>query len=69
MDSPTKLELESHVNAIPAILFKEAAPNDLKTLGGIEKSVRSLAQEYVLPQLGLFLSTVPQRQNLEKGES
>lgn len=54
MDRQTQSELQTHLNAIAAILFKEADPADLKTLGGIEKSVRGLAQEHVLPQLGIF---------------
>lgn len=58
MDVQQKAELKHHLDAIAAILYAEADPAELTTLEGIEKKVRSLAQEHVLPQLGIFLSTV-----------
>lgn len=57
MTPQTQVELQQHLDAIAAILYQEANPSELKTLEGIEKSVRSLALEHVLPQLGIFLST------------
>lgn len=57
MTPQKQAELQQHLDAIAAILYQEANPNELTTLEGIEKSVRSLALEHVLPQLGIFLST------------
>lgn len=57
MDDQQQAELQYHLGAISAILYAEADPAELTTLEGIEKNVRNLAQEYVLPQLGIFLST------------
>ncbi len=68
MNSETKSKLQDHLSAIAAILYEEADPADLTTLYGIEQSIRGLAQEHVLPELGIFLSTAPQTQvaaNLE----
>lgn len=69
MDTQTQAALQTHLDRIAAILIKEADPNDLKTLAGIEKSVRALAQKHVLPQLGIFLLTAQQNPNEEKRES
>lgn len=57
MNSQKQAELQQHLDAIAAILYQEADPTELTTLEGIEKNVRALAQEHVLPQLGIFLST------------
>ena len=62
MDAQTIAELKKHLNAIACILHAEANPADLKTLGGIETTVRNLAQEYVMPELGFFLSKPRQEQ-------
>jgi acylphosphatase len=57
MDAQKKAELQHHLNGIAAILYEEADSAELTTLEDIEKNVRNLAQEHVLPQLGIFLST------------
>jgi hypothetical protein len=57
MNLQKQAQLQQHLDAIAEILYQEANPTDLTTLEGIEKSVRSLALEHVLPQLGIFLST------------
>lgn len=57
MDSQKQAELDRHLDAIAAILYEEANPAELTTLEGIEKNVRALSVEHVLPQLGVFLST------------
>jgi hypothetical protein len=57
MDAQKKAELRNHLNGIAAILYEEVDPAELTTLEDIEKNVRNLAQEHVLPQLGIFLST------------
>ncbi|GAB4304733.1 MAG: hypothetical protein Fur0025_46570 [Oscillatoriaceae cyanobacterium] len=57
MNPQKQAELQHHLEAIAAILYQEADPTELTTLEGIEKNVRALAFEHVLPQLGIFLST------------
>ena len=58
MDAQKKAELRHHLNGIAAILYEEVDTAELTTLEDIEKNVRNLAQEHVLPQLGIFfLST------------
>lgn len=60
MNPQEQTQLQYHLDAIAAILYEKADPGELTNLEGIEKSVRNLAQEYVLPQLGIFLSTARQ---------
>ena len=60
MNPQKQAQLQHHLDAIAALLYAEADPAKLTTLEGIEKEVRGLAQEYVLPQLGIFLSTAAQ---------
>lgn len=69
MDPQEKAQLQYHLDAIAAILYQKANPAELTTLEGIEKSVRTLAQEHVLPQLGIFLSAAPQTEAAAKNES
>ncbi len=57
MNPQKQAELQQHIDAIAKILYQEADPAELTTLEGIEKNVRAQAQEHVLPQLGVFLST------------
>lgn len=57
MNPQKQAELQQHLDAIAKILYQEADPAELTTLEGIEKNVRAQAQEHVLPQLGIFLST------------
>ncbi len=68
MNSRTKAELKEHLAAIAEILYRESDGEDLKTLYGIEKSVRALAQKHVLPEIGIFLSNVQPSQAPEKLE-
>lgn len=49
-------ELQEHVQAIAKILYEDTPPEQLKTLGGIEKAVRNQMQKYVMPAVGVFLS-------------
>jgi hypothetical protein len=48
--------LEEHLQAIAQILYEESDPNALKTLEGIEMTVRQKIQSHVSPKLGNFLS-------------
>lgn len=49
-------QLKTYLDAIGEILYSEADPKKVQTLEGIEETLRSQAQEYLLPQLGFFLS-------------
>jgi hypothetical protein len=66
MDAQTKAQLKEHLDAIGKILHAEADPAQIKTFEGIETTLRSLAQEHVMPQLGFFLSK--QRQAQQQGK-
>lgn len=57
MNPQKQAQLQHYLDAIAEILYQEADPAELTTLEDIEKNVRALAQEHVLPQLGIFLST------------
>lgn len=48
--------LQEHIQAIAKILYKNAPPEQLKTLGGIEQAVREQMQKHVMPEVGVFLS-------------
>lgn len=69
MDPQEQAQLKYHLDAIAAILYQKADPAEVTTLEGIEKSVRTLAQEHVLPQLGIFLSTAAQTPPAANNES
>ncbi|PPT08146.1 hypothetical protein CKA32_006319 [Geitlerinema sp. FC II] len=56
MNEKTRAKLQKHVEEIAKILHAEAEPNELKSLEGIEKSVRNLTPEYVMPEIGIFFS-------------
>lgn len=48
------------------ILHGEAEKESIKDLEGIEKTVRALTQEYVTPELGIFLSKKRVEQKLDE---
>lgn len=48
--------LKVHLEAIAQILYDESDPEAMKTLEGIELTVREKIQAYVSPELGGFLS-------------
>jgi len=48
--------LKLHLEAIAQILYEESDPEAMKTLEGIELSVREKIQAHVSPELGRFLS-------------
>lgn len=54
--------LKKHAEAIAAILYESADPEQLKTLAGIEKTVRDQLLEHVTPHIGVFLSAQQQAQ-------
>lgn len=60
-------ELNHHLDAIAKILYEEAEPENLQSLEGIEETIRSQALEYIMPQLGFFLSEKPR--GLRQGDT
>ena len=51
--------LQAHLQAIAQILYEETPAEEVKTLGDIEQAVRRHLQQYVMPPLGIFLSSGP----------
>lgn len=66
MNAEQEAKLQEYVKGIAKILYAEAEPEDMKTLEGIEKSVRNLMQEHVAPNVAVFLSKQKQAQKQEK---
>lgn len=56
MDSEKQAQLQAHVRAIASLLYEETDPEQVKTLEGIEETVRDHLLEYVGPEIGGFLS-------------
>lgn len=54
--------VQAHVEAIAAILYANTDPANIKTLEGIELSVRQHMLETVSPQIGVFLSVQARKQ-------
>lgn len=48
--------LKVHLQAIAQILYDDSDPAAMKTLEGIEMTVRQQIQSHVSPELGSFLS-------------
>ena len=48
--------LKAHLEVIAQILYDDSAPEAMKTLEGIELTVRQQIQAHVSPELGSFLS-------------
>jgi hypothetical protein len=56
MDTDKKAQIQAHARAIAALLYEETDPDQVKTLAGIEASVRGHLLEHVSPEIGDFLS-------------
>lgn len=56
MDADKQAQIQAHVQALAALLYDETDPEHLKTLEGIEATVRSHILEQVSPEIGNFLS-------------
>lgn len=54
MDAEKKAQLQAHAQAIAALLYEETDPDQVKTLEGIEETVRDHLLEYVGPEIGFF---------------
>ena len=68
MTPKQKQELDEHLDAIAKILYAEAEPEKLKNLEGIEETIRAQTLEYIMPQLGFFLSKKQQERKPENRE-
>lgn len=55
MDTAKQAQIQAHAQAIAALLYEEADPEQVKTLAGIEATVRTQMLEHVSPQIGTFL--------------
>lgn len=56
MNSENAAQLKVHLDAIAKLLYEESDPENMKTLEGIEMTVRQQIQTHVSPELGHFLS-------------
>ena len=56
MTSEQEQALKEHLQAIAQILYDDSDPETMKTLEGIEMTVRQQIQTHVSPELGGFLS-------------
>lgn len=54
--------LQEHIQAIAKILYEDTPPEQLTSLAEIEEAVRSQMQKHVMPEVGFFLSQLPQAQ-------
>lgn len=64
-----KLEkIKAHANAIAELLYEETEPEQVKTLEGIEKTVRNHLLDYVNPEIAKFLSAQVAGQKQEEKE-
>jgi len=58
MSPEERQEIAAHTQAIAKILYKNTASEQLTSLGKIEEVVRDRMQEYVMPEVGIFLSKI-----------
>jgi hypothetical protein len=58
MSPEEQQEILLHTQAIAKILYKNTPPEQLTSLGKIEAVVRDRMQEYVMPEVGIFLSKI-----------
>lgn len=54
--------LQEHIQAIAKILYDDTPPEQLTSLAVIEQAVRNQMQKHVMPEVGVFLSQLPQAQ-------
>ena len=56
MSPEERQEIAAYTQGIAKILYKNTPPEQLTSLGRIEEVVREKMQEYVMPEVGIFLS-------------
>lgn len=61
-------QVREYSRAIAKILYKNTASEQLTSLAKIEEVVRSQMQEYVMPEVGIFLSKMPQEKAKDTNE-
>ncbi len=61
--------LKAHLQAIAEILYDNSDPEAMRTLEGIELTVRRQIQTHVSPELGSFLSKPLQKRKQAKEEA
>lgn len=66
MNEEQQAKLQEYATGIAKILYAEANPEEMKTLEGIETTLRNLMQEHVAPNVAVFLSKQQQAQQEEK---
>ena len=59
MDADKLQQIQDHTRAIATLLYEETAPEQLRTLEGIESAVRGHILAHVTPHIGQFLSQQP----------
>lgn len=70
MDSTKQAQIQAHVKALAALLYEETPSEEVQTLEGIERSVRSHLLKHVGPDMAIFLSKAAAAQAAdEKGDS
>jgi hypothetical protein len=65
MSPEEREEIAVHTQAIAKILSKNTAPEQLTSLGKIEAAVRDRMPEYVMPEVGIFLSKMSQEKRVD----
>lgn len=55
MTPEDQAQLQQSIDTIAQILYRNTSVEQLQTLEGIEQTIRQQTQEWVLPQLGVFL--------------
>ena len=60
--------LLEYARAIAKILYKNSPVEKLTSLGKIEEVVRNKMQEYVMPEVGFFLSKMSQEKTQDTDE-
>lgn len=68
MNPENQKKLQEYVRGIAEILYQEAAPEDLASLGDMEKTIRQQTLDYVTPQLGIFFSKKQREQKRDEKE-
>ncbi len=63
-----EVALKAHLKAIAQMLYDESDLEAMKTLEGIELTVRQQIQTHVSPELGLFLSKLSLERKQASGE-
>lgn len=65
MDESKQARLKELTQALAELLYEESDPEEVKTLEGIEKTVRGHLLEHVGPELGHFLSAQAAAQGVD----